>query len=97
MLLALGNVADLGWLKPTAECRMLEFAHKPKPPSRAALASWVELLNSQAGGGHYYEDVGIIFRLSDASHNNGNVLRFIQVFSSASSIVSEVYVSTITS
>src|SRR5215469_3688310 len=25
-------------------------------PRRAALASWFELLNSQAGGGHYYED-----------------------------------------
>jgi len=34
-------------------------------PSRAALASWVELLNSQAGGGHYYEDVdGIVKRFA---------------------------------
>jgi hypothetical protein len=29
-------------------------------PRRAALASWVELLSYQAGGGHYYEDVGCI-------------------------------------
>jgi hypothetical protein len=35
-------------------------AYKPKPPFRAVLASWVELLNSQAGGGHNYEDVRCI-------------------------------------
>jgi hypothetical protein len=76
---------------------MLEFAHKPKPPSRAALASWVELLNSQAGGGHNYEDVGNILDLSRVSGNNGNVLGFRAAFSLLSSILSGVYVSTITS
>ena len=34
-----------------------EGAQKPKPPLRAVLASWVELLNSQAGGGRNYEVV----------------------------------------
>lgn len=33
-------------------------------PSWAALASWVELLNSQAGGGHYYEDVTVFLNES---------------------------------
>jgi len=42
---------------------------KPKPPSRAALASWVELLSSQAGGGHNYEDVNCIFMRTAIDHN----------------------------
>ena len=42
---------------------------KPKPPLRAALASWVELLNSQAGGGRNYEDVGSIFTLRAIANN----------------------------
>jgi hypothetical protein len=60
------------------------------------LASWVELLNSQAGGGHYYEDVENIFNLHNAADNNRNVLDFERPFNVLSSIVSEVYVSTIT-
>jgi hypothetical protein len=76
---------------------MLEFAHKPKPPLRAALASWVELLNSQAGGGHNYEDVGSIFDLPSASDNNGNVLGFEHFFNRATSMASGVYVRVITS
>ena len=54
---------------------MLECAHKPKPPSRAALASWVELLNSQAGGGHNYEDVGSIFVRKVVANNTRKQLR----------------------
>jgi len=45
------------------------LAQKPKPPSRAVLVSWVELLNSQAGGGHNYEDVSSIFTLTAIGHN----------------------------
>jgi hypothetical protein len=43
-------------------------------PSRAALASWVELLNSQAGGGHYYEDVDGILKRKLREHNNVKIL-----------------------
>jgi hypothetical protein len=43
-------------------------------PSRAALASWVELLNSQAGGGHYYEDVDRIVKRMHPAHNSIKIL-----------------------
>jgi hypothetical protein len=66
---------------------MPQFTHKPKPPSRAALASWVELLNSQAGGGHYYEDVEGIFGLSRAWDNNVKVLELRIVLNRFSSMV----------
>jgi len=33
------------------------------------LASWVELLNSQAGGGHNYEDVRGIFTRTPIANN----------------------------
>lgn len=49
-------------------------AYKPKPPSRAVLASWVELLSYQAGGGHYYEDVGCILTLQRFGDNIVKVL-----------------------
>ena len=65
-------------------------------PRRAALASWVELLNSQAGGGHNYEDVEHIFGLCDTLDNNENVLAFRSALSRLSSTASRVYVSTIT-
>jgi hypothetical protein len=56
------SLLALSWLSAdslNADCP--KSAYKPKPPFRAVLASWVELLNSQAGGGHNYEDVRCIF------------------------------------
>ena len=47
---------------------------KPKPPLRAALASWVELLSFSAGGGHFYEDVGATFSPIEAKRNNTKIL-----------------------
>ena len=47
---------------------------KPKPPFRAALASWVELLKCWPEEADTYEDVGIIVSRSALKHNNPKVL-----------------------
>ena len=65
------------------------LAQKPKPPSRAVLASWVELLNSQAGGGHYYEDVENIFTRQRGVDNKAKVLANCAVLSAAGSMASQ--------
>jgi len=71
-------------------------AYKPKPPSRAVLASWVELLSYQAGGGHYYEDVGSILTLLGFRDNIVKVLGKQGEFTAAESGVSEIFVRAIT-
>ena len=47
---------------------------KPKPPCGAALASWVELLNSQAGGGRNYEVVENSVTQMRAHDNKAKIL-----------------------
>lgn len=49
-------------------------AEKLKPPYWAASVSWVELLNSQAGGGHYYEDIDGILLPVAVRRNTSKVL-----------------------
>ena len=60
--------------EPVTACGKKIMSKNQSRPSRAALASWVELLNSQAGGGHYYEDVDGIFKRKLRKHNNVKIL-----------------------
>lgn len=71
-------------------------AYKPKPPSRAVLASWVELLSYQAGGGHYYEDVGSILALLRFGDNIVKVLGNHKAFTGSHSVGSGKFVRLIT-
>ena len=74
-----------------------KIAHKPKPPFvGAALASWVELLNSQAGGGRNYEDVESIFGGIGVSDNTGKVLELLDALTVLASSACRVSVRLIT-
>ena len=82
-----------------AHCSRLgtrKSAYKPKPPSRAVLASWVELLSYQAGGGHYYEDVGCILTHLGFGDNIVKVLGNHKTFSGSHSVGSGKFVRLIT-
>ena len=71
-------------------------ACKPKPPSRAVLASWVELLSYQAGGGHYYEDVRCILTLAGFGDNIVKVLGNQGMLTASESAAFEIFVRAIT-
>ena len=63
-----------GSVRAREEEREQKNLQKPKPPLRAALASWVELLSFQAGGGHFYEDVRATFSPIESKRNNAKIL-----------------------
>jgi len=71
-------------------------AYKPKPPSRAVLASWVELLSYQAGGGHYYEDVRCILTPLGFRGNIVKVLGNQGMLTASESAAFEIFVRAIT-
>lgn len=60
------------------------------------MASWVELLSYQAGGGHYYEDVGSILTLLGFGGNIVKVLGNQGMLTASESAAFEIFVRKIT-